>query len=329
MWGFVRPYTINSQLPLDILRSYSSRNLTHDSDILRAITGILCFLERQGFKHHWGMPILTRSRASKLLAAVASQHDSSAEEARVRPRNFIEQLSPLSQPVEGSNFNLPMIWVISMIFLVGLGWELENHVATSALRRPGFPSWSWSGWKARIRRFPWEDWDAAELWNALQPENKLYSPNITVQFEKLDGTLLDLASYIRSDCQSWQAKLSRFVHITAFVTPISFVVDVGAFTGYDTSFRQKDGRWECLFQTTHLESTPKAGYVLYLGEESPMAGSYRYHKTYFGPLETYTILIGEVNGHYERLETTVRPLRKSYFGYGHLMEKTLRTIRLG
>ena len=103
--------------PWEILQrveEYSQKSLSHASDILNGILGILrAFESVHQVGHCSGIPILP---APKTLARLATD---TAE-------------SSLWSPCTG--------------FFIGLCWDLQG----TSNRRPGFPSWSWAGWFGRI-----------------------------------------------------------------------------------------------------------------------------------------------------------------------------------
>jgi hypothetical protein len=92
-------------------------------------------------------------------------------------------------------------------FLLGLCWELQNP----SLRRPGFPSWSWTGWFAPV---VWR-----HIWDARRICDK-----IDLLMELHDGETLDCNEFQKSyDKINKYSRFSNFVHISAWTIPIIIV----------------------------------------------------------------------------------------------------------
>jgi len=89
---------------------YSRRELTKDSDILNGILGVLNALERG-----------------------ASQ---------VRHLSGVPMVIPKLRAKQPESER----WTPDMGFFSGLCWNL----VTPSARRPGFPSWSWTGWYGHV-----------------------------------------------------------------------------------------------------------------------------------------------------------------------------------
>ncbi|KAJ4988451.1 HET domain protein [Stagonosporopsis vannaccii] len=92
------------------LREYHLRQLSHDSDILYAFTGILHhFVRRKKPTYHiWGLP-------------------------------FIRTISENGKDLVQDHFLLALLW------LPGYDWK-----GTKLTRRVDFPSWSWVGWRGIV-----------------------------------------------------------------------------------------------------------------------------------------------------------------------------------
>ena len=99
---------------LERVEEYSQKSLSHASDILNGILGVLqAFESVHQVGHCSGIPILPPPKTLARLATDAAE----------------------SSP-----------WNSCTGFFIGLCWDLEG----TSDRRPGFPSWSWAGWFGRI-----------------------------------------------------------------------------------------------------------------------------------------------------------------------------------
>lgn len=104
---------------------YTRRKLTYQSDVLNAMLGIFrmyATLERSPIYHVCGVPILPRS-GSRLPG----------------PQNFVA-----SNDGGSDNAGVALAGFVS-----GLCWTLYSM----GVRRPGFPSWSWTGWHGVVDSF--------------------------------------------------------------------------------------------------------------------------------------------------------------------------------
>lgn len=158
------------------IEEYSQKSLKSPSDVLNGILGILRVFETSvhSIRHYLGVPILPA-------------HSKAAPTATEPPKKC--QWSP------------------AMGFFSGLCWDLTE----SSIRRPGFPSWSWTGWFGPVR------WGFEEdKWKSLQVD-----PDVTLSVELRDGQIMDWDTFQRSyDKLSKWSGLSNFIHISAWTTPI-------------------------------------------------------------------------------------------------------------
>jgi hypothetical protein len=94
----------------ELLKTYSLRDMTYQSDAINAFQGILQRYSRAPVpvKHYFGVPFTT------------GQHPG------------LSDMREMERSVDD----------ISNSFIAALTWSAEN-----ATRRPGFPSWSWAGWR--------------------------------------------------------------------------------------------------------------------------------------------------------------------------------------
>ncbi|KAK3490276.1 heterokaryon incompatibility protein-domain-containing protein [Neurospora hispaniola] len=95
------------------IEEYSGRRLTHQSDVLNAITGLL---SRISTLTYLGIPILQQLELTAIL------------------------------PLRQSATSKQALWR----FLAGLAWCPADKEGIPLRRRDAFPSWSWLGWEGRI-----------------------------------------------------------------------------------------------------------------------------------------------------------------------------------
>lgn len=90
-------------------------------------------------------------------------------------------------------------------FYGGLCWG----VVAPAERREGFPSWSWTGWRSKIR---WEikDWE----WDLLDPNKDL---QISIQLE--DGSVVNMEKFCHA-YDDMSMKISDTLHIATWTFPV-------------------------------------------------------------------------------------------------------------
>ena len=265
------------QLALDIVKAYSKRQLTNESDVLLAVSGILHNVRtiKQGSEHCWGLPVPISALLNIHIAAMWPTW---------RPVCFGEDRSPLS------------LWL-------GLGWT-SSIFLEERKRRPGFPSWSWCGWKGPIKGFPGLDQIPYNL-----DKDLLTNSSLKLEFELLDGSLITWNDFVRLDPLDRQAKLSRFIHITTLTTCVEIThlwdapLDTDVVTTQDTAGLKISIR--------HYDPTklPTTGYVVYLPHGN--------------------LVVGLINGVYERLEAFCDWSGERFPDHHDPDGAVLRTIRLG
>ncbi|KAF5983503.1 ankyrin repeat-containing protein [Fusarium coicis] len=112
----------------DLLAVYNKRQLTWESDTLNAMLGIFNLLAQHKTRpiyHICGVPILRL-------------HD---------PSSDLRDRGQRKTKVSGDNCDTDINSAVSLGgFVDGLCWRLEE----TAHRRPGFPSWSWTGWQGVV-----------------------------------------------------------------------------------------------------------------------------------------------------------------------------------
>ena len=112
--------------PWGNIEAYTKRNLTHGSDILKALSGILAAYARsRGFVHAWGLPVAARSMERWMPSS----------SRRKPPVNTILRAGDSSDR-----------WMEGIIS--ALCWSSHQPCT----RREGFPSWTWLGWEGQIQR---------------------------------------------------------------------------------------------------------------------------------------------------------------------------------
>ncbi|KAF5696779.1 hypothetical protein FGLOB1_13264 [Fusarium globosum] len=110
------------------LEAYSKRELTYDSDALRAMEGIFSFYAQlvPSVEQYWGLP----------LRWVGCQLSNLEE------KNVYYVAKSKHNDVVGA-----VLWAM----LWEPAWSGVNISKTGFARRDGFPTWSWSGWKVGVR----------------------------------------------------------------------------------------------------------------------------------------------------------------------------------
>jgi hypothetical protein len=119
--GKYRPRTWRS---MGDLEAYSKRELTYDSDILRAMEGVFSFYTQLelSVEQYWGLP----PRWVGCQNSVDDYHT-----ARLKHDDVVSAL----------------LWTM----LWGPAWTEAQNIKTGLAKRSGFRTWSWSGWKVQVR----------------------------------------------------------------------------------------------------------------------------------------------------------------------------------
>jgi hypothetical protein len=205
-------------------------------------------------------------------------------------------------------------WVLPLVFFLSLSWRHERSLRGTIQRRTGFPSWSWCGWKAPIGYFSWNKWIPNRGSPSGIPLASIhFSKDIDIKLEKLNGTLLDWASYINLDPTCRQSQLSRFLYITAPTTPIR--IKSAMDDAPDITMNERESSfWEFIIRYPDHSKLPSEGLAL--------------HLTQWGDRYPEFLIIGLIDGVYERLAIQHGLNDVIYRNYDG-MEKTIRTVRLG
>jgi hypothetical protein len=155
------------------IEEYSKLNLSHPSDILKGMLGIFHAFQtsRLHIYHYGGIPLLP------------------------------------SMPEKSAGKPINNGWTRPMGFLTGLSWDLESR----SDRRPGFPSWSWTGWHGPVK---W-DWGYGTAWSSIEVD-----PDVQVRVELVEGQPLAL-----EDFQTWNmhSGISNIIYITAWTIEVKIL----------------------------------------------------------------------------------------------------------
>jgi hypothetical protein len=101
-----------------------------------------------------------------------------------------------------------------MGFIVGLCWELK----ISAKRRPGFPSWSWTGWHSVVK------WGASDIF--YWPEMAV-DPKVKLSIGCTDGQVLSWEEFQASGNEvTMQPRASNIIYMASWTTRITIVSQV-------------------------------------------------------------------------------------------------------
>jgi hypothetical protein len=223
---------------LEILKKYSKRDLSHETDILFAISGILNALEAHNsdFRHCWGLPIPS--------IPISSMRDKPI----------------ISRPL-----------LVPLIFCLALGWDHDAHLAGNVQRRAGFPSWSWCGWKGPIGSFQELEDDLTRVYRNTFTKILAEDDSLNISLEKIDGTPLSWDDYAMLDPLTRQQKISRFLHITVHTTPVHIRAHQSDRRGL--KFVNKTASQMEVVTNYHDDSKlPTEGYIVYLPERKLLVG---------------------------------------------------------
>lgn len=152
------------------IEEYTTRQLMNPSDILKGFSGVLNSFARSRKRvlHCAGVPMIPASS----------------------PRRRGQRLKPHLQDPSP---------------LTGLCGGLCWGVVAPAERREGFPSWSWTGWRSKMK-WGMEDWH----WRLLEPNKDL---QISIQLN--DGSVVDLAKFCHA-YNDMSMKISNTLHIATW-----------------------------------------------------------------------------------------------------------------
>jgi hypothetical protein len=248
------------------IEEYSDKFLTKESDILKGMLGIFSAFKSNdnSASHFWGVPLL--SQPSKREGDIDLFQTSS---------------------VGG--------------LLLGMCWDLKNP---STKRRPGFPSWSWTGWFGSVR---WKDcmasesrerwWKTSEGWSPFQVDRE-----IRVRLELSDGRMLDVKRFQQSYGNLDQlTKCSNFIHVSAWTSQIQILGCnrncVGGRIECEAKINLEDGgylRWRFHPTTTEDLQKKSSCAIIHLIPGSPEG-------EFHGPTGPAVIVVCRVEDHMERV----------------------------
>lgn len=111
------------------LKAYSEREMTYDSDILRAMDGVFSFYAhlQPPVEQYWGLPLRWVGCAISAL----DQEDAIYSTARSKHHDVV------------GAFLWAMLWEPE--------WRNTEVIETGLDKRDSFPTWSWCAWKSEVR----------------------------------------------------------------------------------------------------------------------------------------------------------------------------------
>lgn len=185
---------------IDRIEEYSERSLklTEPSDILKGILGIL--------------------------------NAFSGGKLRLLHHGGIPVLPP-SHQLEST---LRDIWTPSMGFCSGLCWTLKTH----SIRKPEFPSWSWTGWASPVVSWGYHKFERGEI--KVDRDVNILVQTSTGQFAELLSS-----SFLQTEIKP-TASLTNVIQITAWVSSMRIKQHEHWSRGsneYETKLLVEDGGW--------------------------------------------------------------------------------------
>ncbi|KLO81322.1 tol protein [Fusarium fujikuroi] len=175
------------------LEAYSKRELTYDSDVLRAMEGVFGFYAQlePSVEQYWGLPL--RWAGCQL--------------SNLDEKNVYHVAKSKHNDVMGA-----ILWAM----LWEPAWSEYHILKTGFVRRDGFPTWSWSGWKAGVR------------WNFLENVEHLEKSFTAPLFvETTAGGLVELNDALARPLTSGQSYaslgLTYILRITTKVFDVPFI----------------------------------------------------------------------------------------------------------
>ncbi|KAF2994672.1 hypothetical protein E8E13_001426 [Curvularia kusanoi] len=179
---------------MEDLERYSKRDLTYDSDVLRALDGVFTFYAqlKPSVEHFWGLPL--RWIGCKLYTDGRGE-DAIYRVARSRHGDMIGALlwAMLWEPV----------------------WSEVQFQESGFAKRGGFPTWSWSGWKVGVS------------WNYLRDDLPLKQAFTTPLSVEITGGVVILDEKFAQSLNSGQSYaalgLSPILRIEARVFDVPFI----------------------------------------------------------------------------------------------------------
>jgi len=209
----------------ECIRSYSPRQLTFPNDIIRAFLGVFSVFEKEyNMRHLWGLPFVAHRPA------------------------FVND-----------------VWYFFPSLSSSLLWQTADadDMSDWLARRPGFPSWSWTGWFGIVAQPNVGILeDMREQANIHKVEissvhHPTAEPDMHVEIELVSGARISWNEY-QQNYELYKYGISDllrpFIHVTAYTTPIRFkqvfdgevdsnIPDPFEPCRFDLSFERKDGGW--------------------------------------------------------------------------------------
>nr|RBR00794.1 hypothetical protein FVER53263_11037 [Fusarium verticillioides] len=186
-------YLPSSRRFMTNLEAYSKRELTYDSDVLRAMEGIFGFYAQlePSVEQYWGLPL-------RWVGCQLSNLDR---------KDVYHVAKAKYNDVVGA-----LLWAM----LWEPRWSEIDIPKTGFTKRDGFPTWSWSGWKVEVR------------WNFLDNAEHLEkSFTVPVFAETTAGGLVELNDTLARSLASGQSYptlgLTYILRITTKVFDVPFM----------------------------------------------------------------------------------------------------------
>ncbi|VUC27618.1 unnamed protein product [Clonostachys rosea] len=176
------------------VEEYSRRELTYDSDVLRAMDGVFGFYAQlePSVEQYWGLPL--RWAGCKLSIG--------------------DRQTPVYRLAISKHGDVAgaLLWAM----LWKSAWSEVQNIEAGLARRNGFPTWSWSGWKVEVR------------WSFLTNINHLEKSFTAPLFvETMTGELLELNNEFAQSLASGQSYaalgLTYILRITTKVFDVPFI----------------------------------------------------------------------------------------------------------
>jgi hypothetical protein len=248
--------------------------LTHQSDALNGILGILRAFETSKFKLHHisGVPVLPRLADNK---------------RGIGSRVSFCDTSTASQS-----------WSLTAGLLFGLCFT------TSGIgRRPGFPSWSWTGWQGSSS---WTggnsflggalEQQALDAWNWKWRFPTAFQ-DTKVGIELVDGRVVDLDTLKQNkEPMPEQSAISKFLHIEAWTTTVlKFHLTTG---GMIATFPLEDGgSYTCLIHLDTPHTLPNELTAIHILQPKEVFTMAHAAEAYVPKL----LIVGKIDGKMERV----------------------------
>ncbi|KAH7175045.1 uncharacterized protein B0J16DRAFT_388872 [Fusarium flagelliforme] len=186
--------TLRSSTFMADLKAFSEREMTYDSDVLRAMDGVFSFYAQlqPPVEQYWGLPL----RWVGCAISAFDQEDAIHSTARSKHHDVV------------GAFLWAMLWEPE--------WRNTEVIETGLNKRNGFPTWSWCAWKSEVR------------WNFLSNMKNLEdSFTVPLFAETTTGGLVEVDDEFAQSLTSSQSfsalGLTYILRITTLAFDVSFV----------------------------------------------------------------------------------------------------------